>query len=170
MEMIEYQRLRPNVKVMVVSTMQDFTKVDAFIERFGSTQAVRNFCTVDLRLYDEKCFVVDDDVSEKDYYILIEKEKMMMKANIHTAPDSEAKTILGMQARKVQYTLDWQTVPSSYPDNELWIVTMVTSQALSSLPLEGVPPRIQYVSPGSMVCDKTGRIVGCKDFHLGYVV
>jgi hypothetical protein len=170
MEMIEYKRLRPNVKVMVVSTMQDFTAVDAFIARFGATQAVRNFCTVDVRLYDEKCFVVEDDVSEKDYYILIEKEKTMIKASIHTALSTEAKTILGMQARKVQYSLDFQSLPASYPDDELWIVTMVTSQALSSLPLEGVPPRIQYVSPGSMVCDKTGRIVGCKDFHLGYVM
>lgn len=170
MEMIEYKRLRPNVRVMCVSTMESFDAVDAFVERFGTKQAVRNFCTVDVRLYDEKCFVVDSDVSEKDYYILIEKEPMMMKAAIHTAPSTEAKTILGMSARQVVYTLDWQTVPASYPQGELWIVTMVTSQALSSLPLDGVPPNIQYVSPGSMVCDKTGRIVGCKDFHLGHVV
>jgi hypothetical protein len=170
MEMIEYKRLRPNVRVMCVATMQNFEAVDAFVERFGTTQPVRNFCTTDIRLYDEKCFVVDTDVSEKDYYISIEKEPMMMKASIHTAPSTEAKNILGMSARHVVYTLDWQTVPGTYPHNELWIVSMVTSQALSSLPLDGVPPTIQYVSPGSMVCDKTGRIVGCKDFHLGYVL
>ncbi len=152
------ENMPDNVMVLVRNGFDQLDAVKSFAMCFGHA-VIKNFTTTDVRVFDVNA------PSLNDYCVVIRKEPAMIKANI--VPRRDCFYVCGVKTYKVLYELDETSLPKTYGPAELWIVTMVAREAILKSPVIADLSGITIISPGKMVQDEKGAIIGCSDFHYG---